>query len=358
MTDLIQAHRQWATRPPDQRFETIADLLAATERRRDFSVEDSVDLGALKVRSTESGDIELHGLGTSLGFTNWSFGQFCGRLGAPPKYLADLPASLVAENLNAGLETQAHDRAMVYSHRKATPEVAAFTSKRYGRLHDAEVVRWVRNLIRGSSWRQPLANPVGTFGRPGPLARPSGLFASDRDLFMFLVDEDRRIEFGEESLARGFFVWNSEVGSKTFGLMTFLYRFVCGNLIVWGAEEVSKIRIRHVGDRVEERAFAALHDALKAYRDRGTLADKAVIQNAMAFQVAKDDAGAEAWLTDQGFSRQIAHEAVHHAVLEEGGAGTLWQLVNGLTAHARSIPYQDQKSQLEGQAGKLLDLVA
>ena len=66
------------------------------------------------------------------------------------------------------------------------------------------------------------------------------LFASDRDMFVFLADEDNRIEnpnrragrFG--SFARGFFVWNSEVGKTTLGAGFFLFDYVCCNRIVWG----------------------------------------------------------------------------------------------------------------------------
>ena len=46
------------------------------------------------------------------------------------------------------------------------------------------------------------------------------LYASDRDMFVFLADEENRIEIPGRragrsgSFARGFFVWNSEVGKK------------------------------------------------------------------------------------------------------------------------------------------------
>src|SRR5207302_1489157 len=77
------------------------------------------------------------------------------------------------------------------------------------------------------------------------------LFASDRDMFVFLADEDRRIDIPGRrngsggSMARGFFVWNSEVGDKTLGLGFFLFDYVCKNRIVWGADQYTEIRIRH-----------------------------------------------------------------------------------------------------------------
>jgi hypothetical protein len=71
------------------------------------------------------------------------------------------------------------------------------------------------------------------------------LYASDRDMFVFLADEDRRIEVAGRSLARGFFVWNSEVGDKTLGAGFFLFDYVCCNRMIWGADQYTEVSIRH-----------------------------------------------------------------------------------------------------------------
>ncbi len=50
------------------------------------------------------------------------------------------------------------------------------------------------------------------------------LYASDRDVFLFLVDDAHPIEAGRlpngdpDLFFRGFYAWNSEVGSKTLGI--------------------------------------------------------------------------------------------------------------------------------------------
>jgi hypothetical protein len=50
-------------------------------------------------------------------------------------------------------------------------------------------------------------------------------------MFVFLADEERRIEVPARrdgqpgSLARGFFVWNTEVGDKTLGAAFFLFDY-------------------------------------------------------------------------------------------------------------------------------------
>src|SRR3546814_13777575 len=56
------------------------------------------------------------------------------------------------------------------------------------------------------------------------------LYASDRDVFLFLVDDTHPIEAGKlpngepDLYFRGFYSWNSEVGAKTLGMATFYLR--------------------------------------------------------------------------------------------------------------------------------------
>ena len=58
------------------------------------------------------------------------------------------------------------------------------------------------------------------------------LYASDRDVFLFLVDDLNPIEAGllpdgsPDLYFRGFYCWNSEVGAKTLGIASFSLRAV------------------------------------------------------------------------------------------------------------------------------------
>src|SRR3984957_10435634 len=77
------------------------------------------------------------------------------------------------------------------------------------------------------------------------------LYASDRDVFLFLVDDTNPIEAGcladgsPDLYFRGFYAWNSEVGSKTLGIASFYLRAVCQNRNLWGTENFEEITIRH-----------------------------------------------------------------------------------------------------------------
>ncbi len=125
------------------------------------------------------------------------------------------------------------------------------------------------------------------------LIAPAGVYASDRDMFLFLVDDDHRLEnpIGGTPLARGFFVWNSEVGDKTFGLTTFLYDAICGNHIVWGAQNVKEIKLKQVG-HARNRAFAGMRLQLREYAESSISDEQFKINRAQNFLLGgnKEDA--------------------------------------------------------------------
>ena len=120
----------------------------------------------------------------------------------------------------------------------------------------------------------------------GDMIAPAGLYASDRDMFVFMVNEKNPIEDGRGNrLSRGFFCWNSEVGDKSFGLMMFLYAHVCGNHIVWGADDVREVRIRHVGS-ANRRAWWEIRRTLSEAVDRSAEEEEGRIRTAQSYRIA------------------------------------------------------------------------
>jgi len=102
--------------------------------------------------------------------------------------------------------------------------VRAFTSTTYGRIWDVDVVHAVERINQDGRWQVPLKTYGGQNSK-----QATTLYASDRDVFVFLVDEARPIELDGQTYYRGFYTWNSEVGRQTFGLASFLYSYVCAN---------------------------------------------------------------------------------------------------------------------------------
>src|SRR5476651_2146851 len=104
-TNLVQASREWSTRPADQRFWTLHDLLTQSRKYAEESVVKSVALSKCQVVALPGDDLGLQGpQGCAATFQHFSFGQLCGLAQAPPGYLRGLPAPIASACLNNGLQ--------------------------------------------------------------------------------------------------------------------------------------------------------------------------------------------------------------------------------------------------------------
>ena len=82
MTELMQAHRQWMSRAPDERFTCLIDMQAFKRRFRDNSRSQVISSRGLTMRPVEDDPRALHIMGHGNGLpaaapTHWSFGQLC-----------------------------------------------------------------------------------------------------------------------------------------------------------------------------------------------------------------------------------------------------------------------------------------
>jgi hypothetical protein len=162
-------------------------------------------------------------------------------------------------------------------HQNGGLHLRCVTSDQYERIWNYEIAELALALEEGEGWMTPPARPCGlpdipvrtataadvlrNSAHPGLGIRigddisPAGLYASDHDCFIFQVNENKAVDGGDgESLYRGVFWSNSEVGSARFKATIFLYDTICGNHIVWGAKVLSEISIIHKGDA--RRQFA------------------------------------------------------------------------------------------------------
>lgn len=358
--NITTVSEQWANRPDDQRFLTLDDLKASVLQRKAESWTAAPHLRNLRVVA-DNGKLEVdlydstHGERRRLSPTHWGFGQLSQQANCPAAYLRRLPSELAAINLQWGLE---HDSlrsdALVLAQSNGTNSLRAMTSTSYGRIWDHQVVEAVERINQDGRWQIPAASYATTNPK-----RATTLYASDRDVFIFLVDPAHPVDIGGEQLFRGFYTWNSEVGAAVFGICTFLYRFVCDNRIIWDATEVKELRIRHTGGAPERFAYEA-RQRLARYSEESTAGLVEQIRRAKDFEIPKaaEKNGVASWLQARGFTKTVSIAAVSSAVAEEGQARSLWDVINGITAHARSIPNSDDRVALEVQAGKLMGLVA
>src|SRR5579872_4653115 len=274
--ELFKASNQWSTRPADERFSSLEELYAACKAYAQQARTKDVPYSTLRVEPRD-GEIVLTRGENEAKFTNWAFGQLCSRVAAPASFLRDLPPTLAANVLNhrlkeRGQELDAAGPASMLFHLNGGLMLRALVSQKYSRIWNYEVCERLLPL-KQYGWRVPPARPAlenqpgarpatqedilqdqgfGLSIRVGDMIAPAGLYASDHDLFAFLVNESARIaDPGNSSglgLSRGVFVENSEVGASAFRVTRLLYIHVCGNHIVWGASNVREISIRHVGE--------------------------------------------------------------------------------------------------------------
>jgi len=359
---LTAASRQWFSRSDDERFLTLESLRDSVAKRRNESWTATPKASDLRVVAGQDNALSVEVFDPSIGDrrmlapTNLAFGQLATYAKAPAGYLRQLPAELAAINLQYGLEHRAiRDEALVLAHSNGDNSLRAMTSTSYGRIWDQQVVESVMQVNSEGRWKIPAAS----YATANP-KRATTLYASDRDIFIFLVDDAHPIEVpGEkEPLFRGFYTWNSEVGAGVFGIATFLYRYVCDNRMIWGATQVKELRIRHTGGAPERFAYEG-SKYLHQYSNESPTALVNQITAAKRFESdeMQGDAGISKWLQKRGFSKAVA-VAAEGNVNAEGAGRSLWDIINGVTAHARSIPHTDARVQLELDAGRLMNIVA
>ncbi|MBS3648822.1 DUF932 domain-containing protein [Pseudaminobacter sp. 19-2017] len=359
MTTLINAHNNWARRAPDERFSSVADLHAAALNYKNAARQTSnLPATRLEAKATEDGAVVLNGSMTETKLTHWSFGQLAKIADAPAGYLQDLPAPLAADCLNNGLRKAGGKVNLFYKMDDPTEPAGmrtlrALTSNRYTRIWNSDITRRLGELEAEGPW-QPA---------PAAFDGSRGLYLGDRDMFAFMVDNDRRIfETGPAGgLSRGFFVENSEVGAASFKFTSFLYEFVCGNHRVWGASEVKEVRIRHVG-AADDSAFRQLEAELVAYANASAADDELKIQRMRRYTLGKDlDAVIDTvmGLRVPGLGKKMieaGYDRAEQYIDWYGAPNTAWALAGGLTQIARDMPNANDRVALERASSKVMEM--
>lgn len=365
MSELMKASHQWSTRPADERFVSLIDMNDHFNKRRSESREIVAPTKGLRVTPDED-NIGLNVIGPQgdgYAPTHWSFNQLTKIANLPgitPTGLRNLPSPLAADVLNYGVrfKREVEDVGLLL-HRNGSSTVPAITGPKYGRIWNSDITATLISHFgngRDGAWKVP-----GEFGKSVEVTKANTtLFAGDRDLFVFLADENHKIEVPNRRngqpgfLSRGFFVWNSEVGSTSFGLGMFLFDYVCCNRIVWGAQDYQEIRIRHsVG--APDRFIEEIQPALVTYANSSGKNVTEAIEQARKTKLAAD---LDDFLATRFSPSRVEPIKAVHMLEEQRPIETVWDATVAATAYARSIPNQDDRVALERQAGKLLELKA
>lgn len=366
---------EWFSRPDDERFLSLGELANVvrerSERSRTRIVETTLIHVEAKRNDPERLALILPGAEAPMTPTHWSFGQLASQVGAPAAYLRQLPAPLAAINLQYGLTSNRAGQIKTFETDNGRVELRAVTGPDYGRIHDHELVDAVQRIAGNGTgdtrWKVPgvLDWSTGVYHPRVDITRDSTtLYASDRDVFLFLVDDLNPIEAGRlpdgspDLYFRGFYCWNSEVGARTLGMASFYLRAVCQNRNLWGVEDFEEITIRH--SKYAAERFA--HEAAPALLNFANSSPQPFINGVKAAReriVARTDEDRQDFLRKQGFSKAETGKIIETVLAEEGRPPkSIFDFVQGITAIARDKPHQDARLDMEARAKKLLDRAA
>jgi hypothetical protein len=361
MTTIMKASHQWATRPADERFLSLSDMQShfATVREQSKAlVIPSQRIDAFPAEDNKGLQVTING--TTLNPTNWAFGQLAQRAEAPAGYLRTLHPAIASDCINYGLKIKRNiEDVGVLARRNGDDMLNAVTGPNYGRIWNSDVVEQLIRLFGNGvdgQWTVP-----GEFGKAVEVTKSNTtLYASDRDMFVFLADEKNRIEIPNRrdgqpgSLARGFFAWNSEVGSSIFGLATFLFDYVCCNRIVWGAEEYGEVRIRHTSS-APDRYLEEMAPALEVYAQSSA---KNIVNAVEQAQAKRLEDKVDDFIATRFGKRFVQPFNLVHVAEENRPIETLWDVTTAATAYARNVKHQDERVDIERKAGKVMALAA
>ena len=362
---------QWSRRADDERFLSLDALDAFCTRLADESFAITADVRDVRVNASPQDpmrltlDVDGH---EDVKMTAHTFNQVCALTGTPASYMRKLPAYLAGINLQHGITS--YDAELVKPYIHCTDDghktLRAVTSPSYGRILDRDLVRAVKRVTAGTDWKVPGCINWGnmTYDPHTPVTTQSTtLYASDRDVFIFLVDDLHPIEIGKlangdpDMVFRMFYAGNSEVGESTlFGGSGYL-RGICQNRNLWGVEGFKEFRIKHTSGAPQRFAI----EAARKMREMVQAEPLRVVEGVKAAKsaiVASNDEVATVFLKQRKFSDKQARTILDTVMSEEGHpARSVWDIVQGITAVARTIPNANDRMDMEKRAGALLDAV-
>lgn len=359
---LTQANREWANRPADERMPDLETMHARALQQKGAGLEKEVPFDSLRVEAKDD-NLYLSRGAQPIKLMNWAFTQMCQRVGAPSEYLAGLPGTLAAQNLNHGLarrvaEATGNGIAKLLFHKNGDWLVRAVTTGAYERIWNCELTE--RLLDKQDEGWEPARPDFNVQGDDFP-----SLYLGDRNMFAFIrlkndyIQQPVAFSNSAPPIYKGYIVWNSEVGDKKIGGMSFCYNGMCGNHLIWGARDVFEFEARHVG-RVRDnlQAFAV---RLREYARKSLKEDEATIKKATYKMIA----ATKEEVLEKLFGKRSVKlsrktlEAGYDAVRidQDGDPKTVWGMVQGLTRHSQTLPNADARTEVDRAAGRVLEAV-
>jgi hypothetical protein len=198
---------EWCNRPDDERYLSLDDLWANVKGRSERSRSRVVQTADIRVEAARDNPERLHLMllkaQEPVAPTYLAFGQRGSIVGTPAYCLRQLPAPLAGINLQFGLTNHRAEQVKTFETEDGRTELRAVTGPDHGRIHDHELVEAVQRIAGHGAgdtrWKVPgvLDWSTGVYNPDVEISRDTTtLHASDRDVFLFLVDDHNPIEAG------------------------------------------------------------------------------------------------------------------------------------------------------------------
>lgn len=342
MANLLLANQELFRRTLDECFESLDSLAAHCQRQKELSQdrwEAPANFSAV-VGSAGRLSLAIGTDGASL-MNDWSFGQLCRLAGVSKETVNRLRPETASQVFRETLP-RTNRPLQLFTQGDL---VRSIQGTGYTRLYNADVVE----MLRGSAvdFQPPQKACNGA----------TGLYAGEQDMFCFLIDPLGWTEIGGEAFAPGFFVWNSEVGRRSFGVETFWLQAVCQNHIVWDATEVIEYSRKHTASVTNSLAeMRRMVEALVAKRDARKDAFVKVVAKAMQQSLGEDAHEVLKNLAGRGISRTVAKQALE--IARQRGRFTIFSLVDALTRLSGDVKYAGDRLDFDQKASALLALAA
>lgn len=356
------AQAQYYQRPADERFPSLAALVAAARTEMEHSDERVKNPRDLRAVVGSNGNVRIATQAGEADLTHWSFGQLARSVGAPANYLREnLSPDLAAACLTYGLRQTPPGTDFKLLIRApqtpgAVPVIRAATSERYSRVWDGPLYQTIAQTFgvgsTGSAWNLP----------PTWDGRPAGAYRSDRDSFVIIVNggsivQDPSRMDGNGAMYRGLIIRNSEVGAASINLLPFTFRWICGNHNIGGFVGGNLYRRRHIGADLSRKTMREIMALAHRWADRPAGQDEAIIRRLIDLEIADSKDAVIDELRAIGYTETNATAAYETAEQTEPNLSprSYWGLVQGTTRASQAKGYQDERLTLDLLASKLLD---
>jgi len=193
---MYRCNKEWMSRPDDERYLSLDEMFDHFVGVREQSREIVYPSKLMDVRATEDDDMVVRGIGRDgpdRSLNNWSFDQITQLSGSQIGYLKTLHPKLAPACVTYKLQNvrSIGDVGLLSRDDGDIHTLPAATGPKYGRVWNAGFVDAIRHHVgdgRNGDWTVP-----GEFGKAVPITKANTtLYASDRDLFVFLADEKTR----------------------------------------------------------------------------------------------------------------------------------------------------------------------